>query len=163
MNNLKPQGRNDGHEMDYSVVTEQIIIGSDFCKMGVCKIHGEEFKKLGVTSEINLSIENNELPPKELEESYTWLPVVDGHAPSQSQLDIGTSTMNDVLKSGKKIYVHCKNGHGRSPTLVAAYMIRFEGKTPQEAEELVKQKRPEIHIEETQLTALKEFERRWKK
>lgn len=162
MDKPEPQGRNDGHEMDYSVITDQIYIGSDLCKGGVCKIHGEEFKRLGVEDEINLSIENNELPPKEIK-SYTWLPVVDGHAPDQSQLDSGTSVMNEVIKNGKKIYIHCKNGHGRSPTLVAAYMIRFEGKTPGEAEELIRQKRPEIHIEETQMAALTEFEKKWKK
>lgn len=163
MDDLKPAGRNDGHEMDYSVITDNIFIGSDLCKGGICKIHGEEFKKLGVKSEINLSLENNELPPKDGMESYTWLPVVDGHSPSLKQLNMGTCMMNEIINSGEKIYIHCRNGHGRSPTLVAAYLIRFEGKTAEEAERLIKEKRPEIHIENNQRTVLEEYEKKWRK
>ena len=159
---LEPKGRNDSHEMDHSIITDLILIGSDLCKGGVCKIHGEEFKTLEVENEINLSQENNELPPKDVK-SYTWLPVVDGHSPTQEQLDLGTSVMNDLIKAGKRIFIHCRNGHGRSPTLVAAYFIRFEGKSVVEAENLIKTKRPEIHIEETQREELNKFSERWLK
>jgi len=56
----------------------------------------------------------------------------------------------------KKVYVHCQNGHGRAPTLVAAYLIR-QGKTPMEAIEFIKSKRPTIHLEEVQISALETF------
>lgn len=158
----KPKGRNDSHEFDYSQVNEQIYIGSDLCKGGVCLIHGEEFRALGVSFEINLSHENNELPPKDLQIGYIWLPVVDGYSPTQVQLDIGTSAMNEAISQGKKVYVHCKNGHGRSPTLVSAYLIRYKGYEVNQAIKLIKEKRPEIHIEETQLKELEEFFRRHK-
>ncbi|KKQ42687.1 MAG: Dual specificity protein phosphatase [Microgenomates group bacterium GW2011_GWC1_37_8] len=153
-----PKGRNDGHVFDYSKITDQIFIGSDLCKAGVCLIHGEEFKKLDVSVEINLSAENNELPPKDLE-AYLWIPVIDGYAPTQFQLDLGTCAMNDALKVGKKVYIHCKNGHARSPSLVVAYLVRFEKMNLEQAESLMKEKRPEIHIEESQRKALEEFVR----
>ena len=162
MNQLQPRGRNDSHEFDYSKVNEQIYIGSDLCRGGVCLIHGEEFRELGVSVELNLSQENNELPPKDIE-TYVWIPVVDGYSPTQTQLDTGTSVMNEAIKDGKIIYVHCKNGHGRSPTLVAAYFIRFAGKSLSEAISLVQEKRPEIHIEKTQMKELEEFEKRCSK
>lgn len=155
-------GRNDGHEFNYSKIAENIYIGSDLCKGGVCMIHGEEFKRLGITSEINLSDENNELPPKGLD-NYTWLPVVDGYSPSQKQLLMGTSIIKGAIGQGGKIYVHCKNGHGRSPTLVVAYYIRFKGLDFEKAIALVKAKRPEIHIEDTQLQELKTFSEKWLK
>ena len=160
--NLEPKGRNDGHKFDFSKITDQIYLGSDLCKGGVCLIHGHEFKKLGVNVEINLSLEGNELPPKDIE-TYIWLPVVDGYAPSMSQLGIGTSAMNEAIKNGKVVYIHCTNGHGRSPSLIISYLIRYGGKTYEDAHTLVKEKRPEIHIEELQRSAIEEFALKWLK
>lgn len=160
MDEKKPKGRNDGHTFDYSKVEDQIYIGSDLCKGGVCPIHGEEFKELNVEVEINLSAERNERPPDFIK-SYTWLPVVDGYSPDQTQLDIGTSTMQAAIENGRVVYTHCKNGHGRSPTLVAAFYIRFKGMEVDEAASYLKEKRPEIHIEEDQFEELRKFHKRW--
>jgi protein-tyrosine phosphatase len=154
---MEPKGRNDDHQMDYSKITDQIIIGSDLCKGGVCLIHGDEFRKLGVGVEINLSAEENELPPKDHLESYTWLPVVDGYAPSQEQLAMGTCLIDTAVHAGKVVYVHCKNGHARSPSMVAAYLVKYGGMSLDDALKLIKEKRPESHIEDTQKEALKKF------
>jgi protein-tyrosine phosphatase len=160
MDKKEPKGRNDGHIFDYSKIEDQIYIGSDLCKGGVCPIHGNEFKELEVFVEINLSAERNEKPP-EFIKSYTWLPVVDGYSPDQLQLDIGTSIMNAAIEQGEVVYTHCKNGHGRSPTLVAAYYIRYKGKSVDEVSAFLKEKRPEIHIEEEQFKELRIFQERW--
>jgi len=82
-------------------------------------------------------------------------------APNQNQLDMGTAIIDSTVGSNQKIYVHCTQGHGRSPTLVIAYFIRFQGKSLRDAEKIVKEKRPEIHIEDCQREALVEFEKRW--
>ncbi len=160
--NLSPKGRGDEHEFDYSEITGELFIGSDFCKAGVCLLHTEEFKALGVSVELNLSNEENELPPKDVE-TYLWLPVVDGYAPTPSQLDIGTSAIDGAISNGKKVYVHCKNGHGRSPSMVAAYLVRFKDYTVEAAIKLIKQKRPETHIENRQKEALAAYEKKWSK
>ena len=144
------------HIFDYSPITDNIYIGSDLCQGGVCKIHGEEFKKLKVTAEINLKLEDNELPPKEIK-AYTWLPVSDQAAPSSMQFDIGSVVINETVKAGEVIYIHCKDGHGRAPTIVAAYLIRFQKMTAGEAIDFIKSKRPEIHVEDIQVKALEEF------
>lgn len=157
-----PQGRNDTHVFDYSLINNQIYIGSDLCKGGVCFLHEEEFKQLGVSVEINLSFENNELPPKNVE-GYLCLPVVDGYAPNDMQLLIGSSAINDVVRNGMKVYVHCRNGHGRSPALVTAYLMRYKGMSLDEAAFVIKTKRPESHLEEAQMKALTNFKDRWLK
>ncbi len=156
MNDLKPNGRNDGHQMDYSRINDSVFLGSDLCNMGVCLIHGEEFKKLGVTYEINLSKENNELPPKEIE-GYLWIPVTDGYAPSITQLEAGVAFITAVEKEGKKVYIHCKNGHARGPTLVAAYLIKANNISVSQAVDLICTKRGEIHIEDTQKRVLEDY------
>lgn len=156
------KGRNDGHVFDYSEITEQIYIGSDLCQGMVCPIHGPEFEALGILVEINLSVEKKETPPDGID-VYAWIPVPDGYAPSQEQMDMGTALIDAAVKGGKKVYVHCSNGHGRSPTLVAAYLIRYQGKSLDEATQFVKNKRPEVHIEDTQMEALRKFLERWSK
>lgn len=153
---LKPKGRNDSHKFDYSQITENIYVGSDFCAGRNCKEHRVEFEKLNVHSEINLSIEKKETPPDSVS-SYTWIPVVDGHAPTVEQMEVGAAIIDKTVKDNKNIYVHCRNGHGRSPTLVAAYLIRYKNLSVEEAVELIEKKRPEAHIEKTQEEALREF------
>src|SRR4030042_2579147 len=159
---MEPTGRGDEHKFDYSVITENVFIGSDLCKAGVCLLHAEQFKTLGLGVELNLSQEENELPPKEIE-VYSWLPVVDGVAPSPLQLEIGSQLIDSAVTQGKKVYVHCKNGHGRSPSLVAAYLVRYKGFSVEEALNSIKEKRPETHIEDVQTAALKEFAKKWSK
>ncbi|MBI3396878.1 dual specificity protein phosphatase family protein [Candidatus Woesebacteria bacterium] len=158
----QPNGRNDHHTFDFSEIIDGLYIGSDFCEGGICYIHGEEFKALNISIEINLSQEENELPPKNIP-SYLWLPVVDGYAPEYWKLMLGSSAINDGLLNGKKVYVHCKNGHGRSPTLVAAYLIRFKNYKMEDALKLIKEKRPEVHIEDSQIKVLNEFAQKWSK
>lgn len=159
---MEPKGRNDSHTFDYSKITDDIYIGSDLCKGMVCPIHGPEFEALGILVELNLSVERKEIPPDGID-VYSWLPVADGYPPTPEQLDIGTAIINEAVSKGKKVYVHCKNGHARSPTMVAAYLIRFQGKSIEEAIDLIKDIRPEIHIEENQKKALEAFRDRWSK
>ncbi len=146
----------DGHQFEYSQITDQIYIGSDLCQGAVCPIHTDQFNRLGICGEINLEVEHSETPPQNLT-AYLWLPVADRAAPSLDQLAIGTSAINEMVGLGNKVYVHCRNGHGRSPTLVAAYFIRYHQKSVEEAMQLIAQKRPEVHLEEAQLQALRQF------
>lgn len=157
----QPKGRNDGHTFDFSKITNHIYIGSDLCKGGVCLLHADEFKKLGVSVEINLSKEENELPPQNIG-VYLWLPVEDGAAPSTMQFAIGTKVIHEAVKSGKIVYIHCRNGHARSPSMVAAYLMKYLEKNLVEALNLIKAKRPESHIEDAQTHALAEFEKSYK-
>ncbi len=87
---------------------------------------------------------------------YLWLPTKDHTAPSQKQLKIGVEFIKNLIKNKVKAYVHCQRGHGRAPTLVAAYLIS-KGKTVKQAVDFIKKKRPVIHPNKIQLNALKKF------
>ncbi len=151
---------NDDHTFDYSQITDNIFIGSDLCEGGSCPVHGPEFEELGILIELNLSVEKKEIPPDGID-VYSWIPVADRYAPNSTQLDIGTATINEAVTNNKKIYVHCKNGHGRSPTMVAAYFIRYQGKSVDEAVAMILHGRQEVHLEFNQREALAKFLEKW--
>jgi len=157
----KPKGRNDGHIFEYTKIDELIYIGSDLCKGNFCPVHVTEFGMLGVCVEINLKAEGKETPPDDID-IYAWLPVVDGYPPSQDQLDMGSAIIDQAVKNKQIVYVHCTNGHGRSPTMAASYYIRFKNMSTDEAIKLIENKRKETHIEENQRKALMDFENKWK-
>lgn len=136
--------------IEFSQITPNIFLGTNLC----CAVHADKLKAIHVSIDINLEVERPEEPPEI--ESYLWLPVVDGQAPSLYQVSIGVAAMKNTINQGKNVYVHCKNGHGRSPTLVIAYLISM-GMIQEEAFQLVKSKRPEIHLHEVQIETLRQF------
>ncbi|HLE49008.1 MAG TPA: dual specificity protein phosphatase [Patescibacteria group bacterium] len=144
------------HTIDYSMITPNIYIGSDLCRGSYCPIHGEDFKKLGVCAEINLKAESKEIPPDEIN-IYAWLPVKDKEAPSYDQLKIGSAIIYEAVSNGNIIYVHCSQGHGRSPTMVASYFIRYQKMSVADAILGISKKRPEVHIEDVQKEELEKF------
>jgi hypothetical protein len=139
-------------QLEYNYITDGIFLGTNGC----CKAHFDEgLSKKGITADI--SLEGERVDGAQGVESYLWLPVPDKTAPSQSQLQLGVTAMKKLRKMNEKIYVHCRNGHGRAPTLVAAYLICM-GMSMGEALELIKRKRPSIHLRDVQLEALKKFD-----
>jgi protein-tyrosine phosphatase len=144
------------YELEYSQITENIYLGSDLCSPNVCKLHEPEFKKLGVTVEISLTAELKDTPTNNVV-IYSWIPVPDEEAPSDDQLDLGTDLINKAVLQGRKVYLHCKLGHGRSPTMLAAYFVRFKKMAPDEALKAILEKRPEVHPNDLQINALRKY------
>jgi len=84
------------------------------------------------------------------------LPTKDHTASSQDQLRLGVAHLTQLINVGRKVYVHCRNGHGRAPTLVAAYYIST-GLSVEEATNKIKNKREEVHLNDEQIEALELF------
>ena len=120
-----------------------------------CAIHGKELLSLGFDVDIDLEDQRPEEPPHT--KIYLWLPTLDHTPPTQEQLHTGVAALAEMVNRGLKVYVHCHNGHGRAPTLVAAYLITT-GLNAEAAIGLIKAKRPAIHLQEAQKQALREFE-----
>jgi len=78
-------------------------------------------------------------------------------APTQKQLLIGAKAIKEFVDNKIKVYVHCKRGHGRSPSLVAAYFILI-GDNVNDAIKKIRSKRG-IHLNKEQIKALKKFEK----
>ena len=103
---------------DYNKVTEYIYLGSNQC----CQVHFKKsLLKKGVKADVSLEKESLDSPFGV--DYFLWLPVKDTTAPTQKQLLIGAKSIKELVDNKVKVYVHCLRGHGRSPTLVAAYFI----------------------------------------
>lgn len=141
-------------ELEYNEIVDGIYIGTNQC----CQTHfDEKLKKEGITADI--SLEKDRLDAPFGVEFYVWIPVKNHEAPSKDQLEFGVSVLKNLVAMGKKVYVHCKNGHGRAPTLVGAYLIT-RGKSPAEAEAFMKSKRSSMHLEKVQRRALEDFNKK---
>lgn len=144
----------DEPPFEYSQINDHIFVGTNAC----CTSHfNEELLSRGVTADISLEEERLDEPYGV--EIFLWLPTVDHNPPSITQMQTGCDMIHSLIEQDLKVYIHCKNGHGRSPTLTLAYFIS-RGMSYDEAYDLVHEKRPAIHLEDSQIKALKEFEAR---
>lgn len=138
-------------EFEYNQITNEIFIGTNAC----CETHfNEELLKNGITADMSLEKEHIDQPFGV--EFFFWLPVDDECSPSEDQFTIGIAILEQCVALKRKIYVHCRHGHGRAPTMVAAYFIAH-GSTVEEAVEKIKEKRSVVHLNEEQIEELKHF------
>lgn len=137
--------------IEFNKIDKNIYIGTNQC----CRYH---FKKdllsKGVSADISLEEDRVDAPFGV--KSYLWLPTKDQTAPSQDQIMLGVEHLKKLISENKKVYVHCEKGHGRAPTLVAAYYAT-NGMKPKEAIDFVESKRPGAHINEKQQKAIRAF------
>ncbi len=140
------------HSLEYDKIDKYIYIGTNAC----CAPHFDTtLKKLGITGDI--SLEENRIDSPFGVDYYVWLPTKDHHAPPLQRLLFGVQCLDYFVKNRVKTYVHCKEGHTRAPTLVAAHYV-FSGMPLEKALAFVKKKRPASHITTMQIKALKKFE-----
>lgn len=91
--------------------------------------------------------------------NFLSLIVFDRTAPSMRQLQKGVMWMDEKIKDGEKVLVHCALGAMRSATFVIAWYMYAKGWDLQKAYDHVKKQRPQIHPNTKQMRVLKEFEK----
>src|SRR6266481_945625 len=97
-----------GPALDYDHIDEGVYVGTNQC----CQVHfDQELAAKGITADI--SLEEKHLDQPFGVEAYLWLPVKDHFSPSPDQLELGVAMLQKLAALQKKVYVHCKNGHGR--------------------------------------------------
>ena len=147
----------EGHKgFDYTQITDEIFIGTNMCcQFGFSK----ELLSKGVTADISLEKDRTDAP--EGVDYFLWLPTENDEPPKPKELEIGVTFLDFLIKNKIKTFIHCRSGHGRAPTLFAAYLVS-QGKKVQEAIDTISAKRPVIHIHKLQLQALNELEKKLK-
>ena len=133
-------------------ITGSLFLGSQYTKAGLKKL-----KALGITAIVNMRTHNVYTKARYAGIKYLHLPTVDNTPPTLADLIKGTTFIDNEIKHGGKVYVHCRQGLGRGPTMALAYLMK-SGLTFRDAFALVKRVRNFINPKPEQITRLKEFE-----
>jgi protein tyrosine phosphatase len=135
--------------LDYNYIDEGIYIGTNqCCTAGLAEV----LLKEKITADV--SLEEHQLDAPYGVSSYTWIPTPDHHAPTLEQLVFGIATLEALVKAKQKIYLHCKNGHGRSSTFMSAYLMKTRRYSFQEAFAFIKEHRPGASMHTDQIAFL---------
>jgi dual specificity MAP kinase phosphatase len=122
----------------FTRVTPQLSVGGQYSRKGWARL-----VKRGITAAVSMRGEYDDrgegfLPPR-----YLHLPTVDNHAPTFDHLRQGIAFIHDELERGGQVYIHCWEGVGRGPTMLAAYLVST-GMKPSEAWAKIRAVRPFI-------------------
>ena len=154
-NSAEPGINHDpANELEYNEIVPGLYVGTNLC----CTTHFDQ-ELVNMNIQADMSIEGERIAAPYGAQFFVWLPVQDKHAPSQQQLRFGVESLEVWMEMGVNVYLHCQNGHGRGPTMAAAYLMKAMDLQPDEAIAFVKQRRPVIHLEDVQVEALVNFRR----
>jgi protein-tyrosine phosphatase len=133
-------------------ITADLFLGSQYNLVGLRKM-----KSLGITAIINMR-EHSVYSEAQYEGfSYLHLPTVDNTPPDLALLIKGADFADREIKKGGKVYIHCRQGLGRGPTMTIAYLLST-GLTYDDAFMLIKKVRTFINPRPSQIKRLKELE-----
>lgn len=133
-------------------VTAHLFIGSQYNLLGLKKL-----KALGVTAIVNMRMHNtyNEAVHEGIK--YLHLPTIDNTPPPLDILIQGANFIDEEIRNKGVVYVHCRQGLGRGPTMAMAYLIKLS-MTYKEAYDMVRKVRIFINPRPGQVRRLKELE-----
>ena len=134
-----------------SRITPHLWVGPQFNARGK-----RYLERRGVTGSVNLRVEFDDAANGLALADYCYLPTVDDDSPSPDHFQKGVDFIRSVVKEGGQVYIHCKAGVGRAPTMAAAYLVA-EGMSVDEAIALIKRTRPFITITPPQMEALHRY------
>ena len=115
-------------------------------------------RELGVRHVVDLRIEacDDERVLREHGIELLHLPTADACAVSQEMLDTGVEWVGRHLDRGRRVYVHCEHGIGRSALLVLCVLVS-RGERPLDALSLAKGARRKVSPSPEQLEAFRDW------
>ena len=109
----------------------------------------DELESNGVRIFVDLTEEKENIPKYITQYTYIKYPITDISIPRKNntfcKFILDLTRMINSLENNKKIYIHCKGGHGRSGVVIASLYSYMFGMDPHEALEMTKKahdKRP---------------------
>lgn len=135
----------------YSRVAPRLYLGGQY---------GEQSHHLLRGWRVGGIVSMREFKPKKLEGvEILHLPTVDHTAPALEDLEKGVAFIQRHLDEDESVYIHCRLGEGRGPTMAAAYLIST-GMRPQDAIAHLQRTRPHARPNRVQVAQLMRFAER---
>jgi dual specificity MAP kinase phosphatase len=133
-------------------ISAHIYLGGQYNLNGLKKL-----KLMGITAIVSMREDSiyNEAHFEGFK--FLHLPTIDNTPPKMDDLIKGTEFIEAEINNNGKVYIHCRQGLGRGPSMVIAYLLKM-GTTFDDAFALVKSVRPFIHPTPKQIQRLKELE-----
>lgn len=117
-----------------------------------------ELCRANVCSVLDLTAEFSETGVLRAMPVYFCIPMLDRTAPAMPELLLGVEFIEKRLRAGP-VYVHCALGHGRSATIVAAWLLQSgKARTAAEAEKFLQKIRGNVRLSSGQQRILEELE-----
>jgi len=115
-------------------------------------------RKQGVKSIITMT--ERGLPDSWVEGlEYLHIPTEDLSAPDIDKIDATVDFIHEQIKNKDPVMVHCAAGIGRTGTILASYLIKYQNLTAKEAIKKIRQERPGSIQSESQEIAVTFYEK----
>lgn len=82
--------------------------------------------------------------------AYHQVPCWDGRVPEMEDARAGVRFIAEQVALGRRVYIHCASGVGRSVSLALCYLCACEGASPDEALAGITRARPRVNLSRVQ-------------
>jgi predicted ATP-grasp superfamily ATP-dependent carboligase len=130
--------------------SRSIYLGPQISRLGKWKL-----LLMGFKSSVSLQSEFNDLENGLDLKNHLYLPCVEYQTLNSSDLHKGVSFISDQIKSGGKVYIHCREGRSRAAYLAVAYLIQ-NGTTIENAISIIRSERPFVDLLPNQQNSIEE-------
>ncbi len=90
---------------------------------------------------------------------YLHVPTEDLTAPDIEKIDSTVDYIAERIKNGEPVMVHCAAGIGRTGTILASYLIKYQKMSAKEAIEILRKERPGSVQSTSQEIAVSSYEK----
>lgn len=111
---------------------KDVVAGRVWLGKSVLSRHVPDLVRLGITRVLNMQDEYGGPVAAYAKHGIEqlWVPIVDHFEPSPAQLHVAVEFLRQALHEGRRVYVHCQGGHGRSAAVVFAHLAIEEEHRP---------------------------------